>query len=178
MEVSDEIKLILADKQNIKIVCEDLESQQKELNKKIYFFRVLDMIQQVGELIENKIFETNYIDYIKIFVSNQEDVGSKLYIKFYDREDEDIPSYVNKDINKLSSFFSNFNGLNIEDTGSDFDNRYGTATVKLNKKYKKKLIEVFFSDELQLVLEKTLSYVQLENELGKQVKDTSKKMKV
>lgn len=176
MEVSNELKQIFADKSNIKHICADLESQQKELNKKMYFFRVIEMIDKVGELIEQKVFEHNYIDYVKIYVGYHEDVGNKLSIKFFDREDEDIPFYFNMELEKLSESFSKFNGVDIDNTGSDLDD--GMVEIKLNKKYKQKFLDVFFSKELQLVLEKTSNYVKLENELGNTSKQKPTKMKV
>jgi hypothetical protein len=178
MEVSNELQQLLTGKTNIQTICEDLESQQKELNRKMYFFRALDMIEQVSELIENKVFETHYIEYVKIFLSYQEDIGPKIYIKFYDREDEDISSYVNKDIHKLESFMSKFNGLNLEDTGLEFNNAYGFLTIALNKKYKENFINALFSRELKIIIEKTMNYVQLEQEIGESSKDIPKKMKV
>jgi hypothetical protein len=180
MEVSKEIAQICKDKDSVKIICENLELEQKEISRKLYFFRVIDLAQQVGELIEKKTFEYNHIEYIKFFVSYDENVNNKIYLKFYDREceNEDTLACLDNDLDNLSSFMLKFNGFNVEDTGSVFNNLYGFTTIKLNNNYKQQIFDAFFSDELKLTLNTTINYVQLTNDLIQTPTEKNKKLKV
>jgi hypothetical protein len=178
MEVAKEITQILKEKNSIKNICENLEFQKKEISKKLYFLRVIDLTQQIDEMIENKKFEHNHVEHIKFFIGYDEDIGNKIYMKFYDREDDDISSYVDEELQSISDFMSKFNGFNVEDTGTVFNSLYGSSTIKLNKHYKKKLLDAFFSEELKLILDTTINYINLKNDLHQPETGTNKRLKV
>lgn len=176
MEVLNEIKQILLDKNSITDICKNLESQQNVTTQKLYFFRVLDIIKQFDDLMENKIFEDNYINHIKIFVGYHPVFGGNLRVKFYDRECEDFSAYVTDELQEFSLCFEKFEGFDIEDTGPGLID--GFAAIVLDKKYRDKLYNVFFSKELKDVLDTTKNYLALQEELINPNKKTNKKLKV
>lgn len=153
-----DIKKELKSSSNLDTIIKNLHQEKRDINKKIYIFKILRFVEDIVALAKYKEFESSK-------------VSNAILSLYYDREDDEnyiMLKFTNDRGNPIDNSLDNkFRGeCNFP---GDVKLLYVNENFKTNKEYififneslKEKLLDLLLSSELKTILD----YSQLDNDL-------------
>lgn len=182
INITDEIANFKNDSENIKTTIKKLEIQQEETKKQLYLFKVLNLVQELEEMIKDKVFEKVGIYTADINVSVDEDIGNIIKLSPYDEDnlfvdecyyDKNEGIVDIKEVQTINHLFSTLNGLNREDISDDLKlNKI--ETFKIEEGCTKIILDALLSKELKTILE----YGEMQHDLSTTNEIKTNKIKI
>lgn len=182
INITDEIARFKNDSGNIKTTIKKLEIQQEETKKQLYLFKVLNLVQELEEMIKDKVFEKVGIYTADINVSVDEDIGNIIKLSPYDEDnlyvddcyyDKNMGMVDVQEVKNINHLFSTLNGLNREYISDDLKlNKI--ETFKIEEGCTTIILDALLSKELKTILE----YGEMQHDLSSANAPQAKKMKM
>lgn len=154
------------------------KNNEEYINKKIHIFKALELEDLINDIYDNGLFEKYSINKLEIYCADLV-VDTQFQILFFNDEQfiKDVEPVIK--IQELTSKLKDFDINNISAELKEADMLHNQSIfLKIDKEIGQTIRELLLSNELKVVLDTNLNYVQLNKELGSSNTDSTKKIKI
>lgn len=156
MNINKEIEYL---KQGVssKTVFEAMQVEREDLDKKIYFFKVITLINGIKEMIESNDFFNNNVGAIGITHNIQDDTGDNYFsYNLYNMNGKKINQYQNdfEPITKLNTLFKGSYGFSLKNMSEEM--LEATKYVDLKIGAEERISDLLLSKELKQVYDNSI----------------------
>ena len=161
-------------------ILNQLYQEQQDIFKKIYIVTILQVVEQIDNMLEEKIYDKFGSSMIQIHYDYEDGIGNIINFDLLDNYEVKIPIYAKNlpreiaDIpQKTKSFLHSLNGFNEDFVTEDF--KGGDKIIfDVEPGLGAKVLDLLLSQELK----KALEYNQMHLSLGDNTRSNPKKPKV
>lgn len=153
-------------------------NEEENINKKIHIFKALEIEDLINDIYDNGLFSIYSINKIEVYCADLIS-ESDFQILFFNNEEfiKKVEPVIR--IQNLTSKFKNFsiNYFSNELKEADMLN-HQSIFLKIDKDIGETVKELLLSNELKVILDTNLNYVQLNKELGNSNANSTQKIKI
>lgn len=158
--------------------------EDKTIHKKIHIFNALEFESALNDIYNHGLFKKHKINTFEVYCSNlmsQTDFNILSFNKEQFIRNDNLGNLLNvvEQIEKLTSKFKNFDMENISEDLKEADMLNNKSIfVQVNNNSATIIKNLLLSDELKLILDTNMNYVQLTSELDENQSNNIKKIKI
>lgn len=157
---------------------ENKNNEEEHINKKLHIFKVLELENLIDNIYGRGLFKKYSINKLEVYCADLISETSFQILCFNDEQFiKDVEPIIK--IQELTSKLKDFDIDNISAELKEADTLHNQSIfLNVDKEIGPNIRELLLSNELKVVLDTNLNYVQLNNELGNSSHNNTKKIKI